>query len=93
MTIRAATDKVIIVPDDADTIKESGLIVSYKKEPNPTSGIIYSVGTPGEYSMEGIEVGQRAYFNDMAGAEVTYEGTKYYILNYGEVLGVSDDTN
>ena len=89
MALTAATDKVIIVPDDTETQTEWGLFIANgKNAPGPTTGTVHSVGKPDVFTMEGLEAGDRVAFPDMAGAEVNYEGVKYFILSYNEVLAV-----
>jgi len=90
MALTAATDKVIIIPDETETTTESGLVLSYGKQnkKGPITGTVHSVGKPDVFTMEGLEAGDRVVFGDMAGAEVNYEGVKYFILSYNEVLAV-----
>ena len=88
MTLRAGIDRVLILPDEVETQTESGLFIHHAKTENPTTGIIQSIGKGDKFTMEGIEVGDRVTFADMAGAEFVWEGIKYYCLHYNEVLAV-----
>lgn len=92
---RPIGDHVLVKPLGKEEVTKSGIVLPDSAQEKPQQGTVLAVGT-GKYIDNklvahkdmGIEVGQVVMFSKYGPTEVKINGTEYYILDSGDILGV-----
>lgn len=84
MPIRAPRDRIIVSPDEPESVTENGLIIPEIARTTQTGGMVISVGP----DVDGIEVCDEVIYTAHAGAEIEFEGKTLFSLFKGEVIAV-----
>lgn len=85
MTIEPLGARVLIRPLDQETTTKSGIILPETAKEKPQQGRIDAVGTAEEMVTD-LAVGDRVLFAKYSGNEIEVDGTKYIIMEEGDVL-------
>jgi len=94
MNLKPLDDRIVVLPNEAETQTASGLVIPDTAKEKPQQGKVLSVG-PGKRSDQtgeiiplGIEVGQTVLYSKYGGTEVTANGEDVLVLNARDVLAI-----
>lgn len=85
--IRPLADRVLVLPDPAETKTASGIIIPDTAKEKPDSGTVIAVGGKVTDIIEGDRVLCRKY----AGTEVTSEGKTYLVMKQDDVIAIVEN--
>ena len=88
MTVRPLSDRVLVLPNPAETTTASGLIIPDAAKEKPAAGKVVAVG-PGtaEVKME-VKVGDEVLYGKYAGTELHIDGETYLMMAQRDILAV-----
>ena len=88
MTVKPLSDRVLVLPNPAETTTASGLIIPDSAKEKPAAGKVIAVG-PGtaEVKME-VKVGDVVMYGKYAGTELQYEGEDYLVMKQSDIIAV-----
>ena len=88
MTVKPLSDRVLVLPNPAETTTASGLIIPDSAKEKPAAGKVVAVG-PGtaEVKME-VSVGDQVLYGKYAGTEIQVEGESYLIMRQSDILAI-----
>ena len=78
-------DRVLIKPDDPETMSQGGIIIPARSQDKTCCGWIKSVGS--KVDIPGINVGEHVHYEKYAGTELQVKGVTYVIVKQTDVLG------
>ncbi len=93
MAVKPLEDRVLVKPDEAETMTASGLYLPESSKEKPIQGVVVSTG-PGKLLDNGqrakmtVKKGDLVVYSQYAGNEVEIKGTSHLILRETELLGV-----
>jgi chaperonin GroES len=94
MNLKPLDDRIVVLPNEAETQTASGLVIPDTAKEKPQQGKVLAVG-PGKRSEQsgeiiplGIEVGQTVLYSKYGGTEVTANGDDVLVLNARDVLAI-----
>jgi chaperonin GroES len=94
MNLKPLDDRIVVLPNEAETQTASGLVIPDTAKEKPQQGKVLAVG-PGKRSDQtgeiiplGIEVGQTVLYSKYGGTEVTANGDDVLVLNARDVLAI-----
>lgn len=84
MNIKPLANRVIIFPTDqnAEEVRESGLIVLNKEIPPSTRGVVVAVGP----KVTEVVVGDKVQYGQHSGAPFPWEDKEYLIMRDTEII-------
>jgi len=91
--LKPISNKVLILPDDTDTVSAGGILLAPREEEAIQKGTAVAVG-PGLISSEGVLLpmqvaeGDKVLFDRKRAAKIEMEGIKYYLTFDTEILVV-----
>ena len=92
MTVKPLSDRVLVLPNPAETTTASGLIIPDSAKEKPAAGKVVAVGPGGVVNGEKVEmtvsVGDKVITSKYVGAEVKIDGVEYTIVSLGDILAV-----
>jgi chaperonin GroES len=77
-------DRVIVKPDAAINVSESGLEMPDESVPRPQSGTAIKVGI----NCREVKDGMKVYYGKFAGQTFEIEGVEHLLMREAEILGV-----
>ena len=88
MTVKPLSDRVLVLPNPAETTTASGLIIPDSAKEKPAAGKVIAVG-PGtsEVKME-VKVGDEVLYGKYAGTELNIDGVSYLMMAQRDILAV-----
>ena len=88
MTVKPLSDRVLVLPNPAETTTASGLIIPDSAKEKPAAGKVIAVG-PGtaEVKME-VKVGDKVITGKYSGTEVKMDGIEYTIVKQSDILAI-----
>ena len=88
MTVKPLSDRVLVLPNPAETTTASGLIIPDSAKETPAAGKVIAVG-PGtaEVKME-VKVGDEVLYGKYAGTELNIDGVSYLMMAQRDILAV-----
>ena len=88
MTVKPLSDRVLVLPNPAETTTASGLIIPDSAKEKPAAGTVVAVG-PGttEVKME-VKVGDEVLYGKYAGTELNIDGVSYLMMAQRDILAV-----
>ena len=93
MNVKPLEDRIVVLPDEAETTTVSGLVIPDTAKEKPQQGTVQAVG-PGRTLDNGtvaplsIKVGDTVLYSKYGGTEVTVAGKDYLILASRDVLAI-----
>ena len=94
MNLKPLDDRIVVLPNEAETQTASGLVIPDTAKEKPQQGKVLAVG-PGKRSEQsgeiiplGIEVGQTVLYSKYGGTEITVNGDDVLVLNARDVLAI-----
>lgn len=91
--LKPISNKVLILPNDSDTVSSGGILLAPKEEEVIQKGTAVAVG-PGLISSEGalltmqVAEGDKVLFDRKRAVKVEMEGIKYYLTFDTEILAI-----
>ncbi|MCG3211755.1 MAG: 10 kDa chaperonin [Anaerolineae bacterium] len=85
MTIEPLGPRVLIQPLEQETTTASGIVLPETAKEKPQQGIVKAVGTEDDMTTD-LAVGNKVLFPKYTGNEITLNGTKYLIMDEGDIL-------
>lgn len=85
--IRPLADRVLVLPDPAETKTASGIIIPDTAKEKPDSGTVIAVGGKVTDIIEGNKVLYRKY----TGTEVSNEGNTYLVMKQDDVIAIVEN--
>ena len=95
MRLKPIFDRVLIKPEENQTMSASGIILPQTSQERPQMGKVVAVGD-GE-NMDAvktemkIKVGDKVLFSKYAGVEIKMDEERFIVLRQIDVLGVFDE--
>ena len=88
MTVKPLSDRVLVLPNPAETTTASGLIIPDSAKEKPAAGKVVAVG-PGtaEVKME-VKVGDEVLYGKYAGTELHIDGETFLMMAQRDILAV-----
>ncbi|MEM9416001.1 MAG: co-chaperone GroES [Planctomycetota bacterium] len=92
-TITPLDDRVLVLPDSAETKTASGLYLPEGAKEKPQTGKVVAVG-PGKLTDTGergalsVKKGDTVLFGKYGGSEIELDGVEHKIMRESELLGV-----
>jgi len=90
MTIRVLFDRILVLPEQPETITAGGIIIPDAFSKQPVRGKVVSVG-PGKkadnYEMQ-TKVGDTVTFGKYTGMELQHEGVTYLLMPETDVISI-----
>ncbi len=97
MNLKPLDDRIVVLPNEAETQTASGLVIPDTAKEKPQQGKVLAVG-PGKRSEQsgdiiplGIEVGQTVLYSKYGGTEITVAGDDVLVLNARDVLAIVEN--
>ena len=94
MNLKPLDDRIVVMPNEAETQTASGLVIPDTAKEKPQQGVVLAVGpgkraeSSGEVIPVGIDVGQTVLYSKYGGTEVAVDGADVLVLNARDVLAV-----
>ncbi|MEM7577411.1 MAG: co-chaperone GroES [Planctomycetota bacterium] len=91
--IKPLDDRVLVLPDEAETKTASGIFLPEGAKEKPQTGKIIAAG-PGKLDDTGkrvplnVKVGDTVLYGKYGGTEIDIDGTEHKIMRESELLGV-----
>lgn len=82
--IRPLADRVLVLPDPAETKTASGIIIPDTAKEKPDSGTVIAVGG----KVTDITIGKKVLYRKYAGTEVSNEGKTYLVMKQDDVIAI-----
>ena len=95
MNVKPLEDRIVVLPNEAETTTVSGLVIPDTAKEKPQQGVVQAVG-PGRTLDNGtvaplsINVGDTVLYSKYGGTEVTVAGKDLLILASRDVLAVME---
>ena len=88
MTVKPLSDRVLVLPNPAETTTASGLIIPDSAKEKPAAGKVVAVG-PGtkDVTME-LSVGDKVVISKYTGTNVKLDGQDYIIVSEKDILAI-----
>ena len=93
MNVKPLEDRIVVLPNEAETTTSSGLVIPDTAKEKPQQGTVLAVG-PGRTLDNGtvaplaIAEGDTVLYSKYGGTEVTVAGKDYLILSSRDVLAI-----
>ena len=87
------SDRVVVMPEDAEEKTASGIILPDTAQEKPQMGKIVAAG-PGKVSDNGnvvkmtLQAGDKVLYGKYSGTEISVEGNEYLIMRESDILAV-----
>jgi chaperonin GroES len=85
--IRPLADRVLVLPDPAETKTASGIIIPDTAKEKPDSGTVIAVGG----KVTDITQGDKVLYRKYAGTEVSNEGKTYLVMKADDVIAIIEN--
>ncbi len=88
MNIKPLADRVVVLPQEAETKTASGLFIPDTAKEKPQRGKIVAVGTGKKDEPMELKVNDVVLYGKYAGTEINVDGEDYLIMRQSDVLAV-----
>lgn len=85
--IRPLADRVLVLPDPAETKTAGGIIIPDTAKEKPDSGTVIAVGG----KVTDIAEGNKVLYRKYAGTEVSNEGKTYLVMKQDDVTAIVEN--
>lgn len=85
--IRPLADRVLVLPDPAETKTASGIIIPDTAKEKPDLGTVIAVGG----KVTDITKGDKVLYRKYAGTEVSNEGKTYLVMKQDDVIAIVEN--
>ena len=88
MNVKPLSDRVLILPNQAEEKTAGGLYIPDTAKEKPLAGKVVAVGPDtAEVKME-VSVGDQVLYGKYAGTEIQVEGESYLIMRQSDILAI-----
>ena len=95
MKFKPIFDRVLIKPQENQTMSSSGIILPQTSQERPQIGVVVAVGDGENLDAVKTEMrvreGERVLFSKYAGVEIKLDDELYIVLRQVDILGVFDE--
>ena len=95
MKFKPIFDRVLIKPQENQTMSSSGIILPQTSQERPQIGLVVAVGDGENLDAVKTEMrvreGERVLFSKYAGVEIKLDDELYIVLRQVDILGVFDE--
>ena len=93
MAVKPLEDRVIVKPNEQESVTSSGLYLPESSKERPVQGTVIAVGPGkrldnGKRSEMAVKKGDTVVYGKYAGTEVEIKGDEHLILRESELLGI-----
>jgi len=94
-TLKPLSDRVIVEPESAEEVTQSGIVLPDSAQEKPQSGKVVAVG-PGRVSDEGntipmsLKEGDTVIYAKYGGTEIKVDGKELLIIRENDILAVQN---
>jgi len=94
MNLKPLDDRIVVLPNEAETQTASGLVIPDTAKEKPQQGKVLAVGpgkrseTSGDLIPVDISVGDTVLYSKYGGTEVAVDGEDLLVLNSRDVLAI-----
>jgi len=88
LKIQPLSDRVLVVPQEAETKTSSGLYIPDSAKEKPQQGKIVAVGKGNKDHEMTVKVGDTVLYGKYSGSELKYEGVDYLIMREEDILAI-----
>ena len=86
MTLKTVLNKIIVEPQEAETVTRGGIIIPDTALEKPQKGLVVAVGKGKNDETMEVNVGDTILFGKYAGTEVQLDDNKFLIMSQSDVL-------
>ena len=95
MTVKPLSDRVLVLPNPAETTTASGLIIPDAAKEKPAAGKVVAVGPGGNVDGKEVtmivKVGDKVITSKYAGTEVKCDGVEYNVVRQSDILAIVEE--
>ncbi len=88
MNIKPLSDRVLIIPAEAEEVTVGGIIIPDSAKEKPLKGTVKAVGTGTKDEEMVVKVGDTVLYGKYSGTELEVEGTKYLMMRQSDILAI-----
>ena len=88
LKIQPLSDRVLVVPQEAETKTASGIYIPDSAKEKPQQGKIVAVGKGTKDHDMTVKVGDTVLYGKYSGSELKYEGNDYLIMREDDILAI-----
>ncbi len=88
MNVKPLSDRVLILPNQAEEKTAGGLYIPDTAKEKPQQGVVVAVGNGKQDEPMELKVGDNVLYGKYAGTEISHEGVKYLMMRQSDVLAV-----
>ena len=88
LKIQPLSDRVLVVPHEAETKTASGIYIPDSAKEKPQQGKIVAVGKGTKDHDMTVKVGDTVLYGKYSGSELKFEGNDYLIMREEDILAI-----
>ena len=88
LKIQPLSDRVLVLPQEAETKTASGIYIPDSAKEKPQQGKIVAVGKGTKDHDMTVKVGDIVLYGKYSGSELKYEGNDYLIMREEDILAI-----
>ena len=88
LKIQPLSDRVLVVPQEAETKTASGIYIPDSAKEKPQQGKVVAVGKGKKDHDMTVKVGDIVLYGKYSGNELKYEGNDYLIMREEDILAI-----
>ncbi len=88
INIKPKFDRVVILPDPAESKTAGGIIIPDMAKEKPKTGTVLAVGPGKKDEPMTLKIGEKVMYGHHSGVEIVVNGKDYLIMTEGEILAV-----
>lgn len=86
--IKPLADRVLVLPDEAETTTASGIIIPDTAQEKPQKGIVIALGKGKVDEPMTVKEGDAVLYGKYSGTEITIEGKDYLMMKESDILAI-----
>lgn len=86
MSGKPLADRVIILPEDAESVTSAGIIIPDNAKEKPLKGKVVAVGPGKKDEPMTVKVGDTVLYGKYAGTEITVDKQEYLIMRESDIF-------
>lgn len=88
MNIKPLADRVLILPNEAEEVTASGIIIPDSAKEKPLRGTVVATGNGTKDEEMVVKTSDEVIFGKYSGTEIEVEGKKYLVMRQSDILAV-----
>jgi len=88
LSIKPLADRVVVMPEAAETTTASGLVIPDTAKEKPQRGVIVAAGPGKTDEPVTLKVGDTVLYGKYSGTEINIDGEDYLIMRESDVLAI-----